>query len=102
MYKIIEEYNDSYHRTIGKKPILADYSVLTDTFETNLKVLRFKVADRVRITKCKKTFCKIYINKWFQGILVIDSVFKTDRWAYKVKDLYGEKTIRSFYEKECC
>ena len=102
MYKIIEEYNNSYHRTIGKKPIVADYSVLTDKFETKLKALQFKVADRVRSTKFKKTFCKVYINKCFQGIFAIDSVFRTARWAYKVKDLYREKTIRSFYEKECC
>ena len=61
MYKIIEEYNNSYHRAIGKKPILADYSVLTDKFETNLKALKFKVADRIRITKCKKTFSKEYL-----------------------------------------
>ena len=27
------------------------------------------------------------------------SVLKTDHW-YKIKDLIGEKTIRSFYEKE--
>ena len=29
---------------------------------------------------------------------MIDSVLKTDHW-YKIKDLIGEKTIRSFMKK---
>ena len=33
-------------------------------------------------------------------IFVIDSAFKTSLWTYKIKDLNGEKIIRSFYEKE--
>ena len=34
--KLVDEHNNSYHRSNGKKPIEADYSVLTKKIETNL------------------------------------------------------------------
>ena len=46
---IVDKYNNTYHRSFGKKPILANYSVLTEQIETNYKVPKFKVGDRVRI-----------------------------------------------------
>ena len=49
--KLVDEYNNTYHRSIGKKSIDADYSALTEEIETNPKAPKFKVRDRVRITK---------------------------------------------------
>ena len=43
-----------------KKPIDADYSVLNEETKTNPKAPKFKVGDRVRITKCKNIFRKGY------------------------------------------
>ena len=39
-----------------KKPIDADYSALTDENESSHKVPKFKIDDRVRITKNKNIF----------------------------------------------
>ena len=39
--QLVDEYNDTYHRSIDKKPIDADYSVLTEKFETNIKSFKF-------------------------------------------------------------
>ena len=83
-----------------KKPINADYSALTEKNETNLKAPKFKVNDRVRITKYKNIFSKGYTENWSREIFIIDSVLKTNPWTYKIKDLNGEKIIGSFYEKE--
>ena len=44
----------------GKNPINADYSALTEKIETNPKLLKFKVGNRVRITKYKNIFSKGY------------------------------------------
>ena len=49
--KLVNQYNNTYHDTINKKPINADYSTLTEKLETNSKVPKFKVNGRVRITK---------------------------------------------------
>ena len=48
--KLVDEYNNTYHRSIGKKPIDADYTALTEEIETVTKAPKFKVSDRVRIT----------------------------------------------------
>ena len=48
--KLVDEYNNTYHRFIGKKPIDAHFSGFSQEFETNHKVSKFKVGDRVRIT----------------------------------------------------
>ena len=58
--KLVDQYNNTYHHSINKKPINADYSALTEKIKTNLKAPKFKVNDRVRITKYKNIFSKDY------------------------------------------
>ena len=55
--KIVDQYNNTYHHSINKKPINADYSALTENIETNPK---FKVNDKVRLSKFKNIFSKGY------------------------------------------
>ena len=54
--KLIDEYNSTYHNSIGKKYVNAYYSALNEKIETNLKSSRFKVDERIRITKYKNIF----------------------------------------------
>ena len=49
--KFVNQYNNTYHHSINKKSINADYSALTENIETNPKAPKFKVTERVRITK---------------------------------------------------
>ena len=91
MNKLVGQYNNTYHRSINKKPINADCSALTENIETNNKAPKFKVNDRVRITKYKNIFSKGYTENWSRVIFVIDSVLKTNPWTYKIKDLNWEK-----------
>ena len=56
----MDQYNNTYHHSINKKPINANYSALTGKIETNHKLPKFKVNDRVRITKYKNVFSKGY------------------------------------------
>ena len=58
--KLVDQYNNIHHHSINKKPINADYSALTEKIETNSRALKFKVNDRVRITKYKNIFSKDY------------------------------------------
>ena len=85
LYKLVHQYNNTYHNSINKKLINADYSVLTEKIETNFKTPKFKVNDRVRITKYKNIFSKGYIENWSREIFVTDPVLKTNPWTYKLK-----------------
>ena len=62
--KLVDQYNNTYHHCIDKKPINADYSALTEKNETNLKAPKFKVNDIVRISKYKNIFSKGYTENW--------------------------------------
>ena len=56
---IVDEYNNTYHKTIEMKPIY----IKNDSFgeyneESNEKDPKFKVGDYVRISKYKNIFAK--------------------------------------------
>ena len=98
--KLVDHYNNTYHHSINKNRINADYSALNEKIETNPKASKFKVNDRVRITKYKNIFSESYTENWSREIFIINSVLKTNPWTYKLKNLNGEKIKGSFYEKE--
>ena len=58
--KLLDEYKNTYHHSINKKPINNDYSDLTEKIETNCKAPKFQVTDRDRITMYKKIFSEGY------------------------------------------
>ena len=100
MNKLVDQYTNTYHHSINKKPINADYSTLTEKIETSLKAPKFKVNDRVRITKYRSILRKVYTGNGSREIFLMDFVLKSSPWTYKIKDINGEKIKRSFYEKE--
>ena len=96
----MDHFSNTYHHSINKKPINTGYSASTGNNESNPKAPKFKVKDRVRITKYKNIFSKVYTKNWSREIFIINSVLKNNHWTYKTKDLNGEKIISSFYEDE--
>ena len=89
--KIADKYNNSYHHSVGKKPIDADYFVLTEEIETHPKARKFKVSGRARFIKYKNISSKCYTNIWWTEIFMIGSVLRPNPWIFKTKDLNGEK-----------
>ena len=100
MNKSVDQYNNTYHHSINTNPINADYSPSIEKIETNPKTRKFKVSNRVRITKYNSIFSKGYTENWSRKILIIDFVCKINPWTYKFKDLNEEKIIRIFHGKE--
>ena len=100
MNKLVDQCNNTYHHSVNKKPIDADYSAFTEKIKTNSKVPKFKVNDRVRITMYKNNFSKGCSENYSRQMFIIDSVLKTNHWTYKIKDLNGEKIIGNCYETE--
>ena len=43
--KLLDQYDNTYHHSINKKPINSDYSALTEKIETNYIAPKFKVND---------------------------------------------------------
>ena len=98
---IVNEYNDTYHRTIKMKPVdIKDNAYINFIKEVNDKDSKLKVGDHVRSSKYKKLFAKGYTPNWSEEIFVIREVKNTVLWTYVVNDLNGEKIIGTFYEKE--
>ena len=68
--------------------------------EHNEKYSRFKVGDRVKISKFKNIFAKGYTPNWSRGIFIVDKINDTVPYTYNLKDLIGEEIIGSFYDRE--
>ena len=62
MIKLEHQYHNTYHHSINKGPINADYSALTEKIETNPKVRKLKFNGRVRITKYKNILVKVTLK----------------------------------------
>ena len=97
---IVNEYNNTKHSTIKMKPIDVKNNKRVYIDEHNEKDSRFKVGDRVRISKFKNIFAKGYTPNWSKQIFIVDKINDTVPYTYNIKDLNGEKVIGSFYHKE--
>ena len=68
----INEYNNTYHRTIKMKPIVDKDGTYFDSIkEVNDKDPKFKVSDHVRTSKYKNIFAKGYTPNWSEELFVI-------------------------------
>ena len=99
---VVNKYNNTKHSTIKMKPIdVRDNNnkrVYID--EHNKKRSRFKVGDRVRISKFKNVFAKGYTPNWSKEIFIVDKINDTVPYTYNLKDLNDEQIIGSFYDQE--
>ena len=98
---IVNEYNNTYHRTIKIKPVdVKDNTYIGFKKEVNDKDPKFKVGNHVRISKYKNIFAKGYTPNWSEEVFVIKKVKNTVPWTYVINDLNGEEIIGIFDEKE--
>ena len=67
---IVNEYNNTYHRTIKMKPVdVKDNTYIGFKEEVIDKGLKFKVGDHVRISKFKNIFAKGRTPNWSEEVL---------------------------------
>ena len=98
---IVNEYNNTYYRTIKMKPIdVKDNTYINIGKEVNDKDPKFKFGDHIRIPKYKNIFAKGYTPNWSEEIFVINEIKNTIPWTYVINDINGEEIIGTFYEKE--
>ena len=72
---IVNEYNNTYHRTIKMKPIdVKDNTYINIGKEANDKDAKFKVGDHVTISIYKNIFTKGCTPNWSEEIFVIKTL----------------------------
>ena len=97
---IVNEYNNTYHRTIKIKPVDVKSNYFAEyNEESNEKDPKFKVGDHGRISKYKKVFAKGYAANCSEEIFVLKRIKNTVPWTYIISDLNREGIIGNFYEK---
>ena len=98
---LVNKYNNTKHSTIKMKPIdVEDNNKRVYVDEHNEKDSRFKVGDRVRISRYKDIFAKGYTPNWSKEIFIVDKLNDTVPYTYNLKDLNDEEIIGSFHDKE--
>ena len=104
---LVEKYNNSYHHSIKCTPIEAQKLANREMIFTNLygkkttkPLPKFKIGDRVRITKKKTIFDKGFTPNWTDEIFTISEIKPTVPVTYTIKDVKGEQLGGSFYEQE--
>ena len=105
--KILEQYNNTKHSSIKMTPIEASkkknestvYFNLYDDVEQLSSKPKFKIGDKVRISKYKrKVFDKDYTVNWTEEIFLTDKIQSTNPITHRLKDLNNEEIQESFYE----
>ena len=107
--KILKQYNDTKNSSIKMTPTEASKKSNKGTVYFNLygdmkqvtSKPKFKVGDKVRISKYKRNvFDKGYTPNWTEELFIIDKIQYTNPITYQLKDLNNEEIKGSFYEPE--
>ena len=100
---IVNEYNNTYHRTIKMKPIdVKDNTYIDFKKDTNDKNPIFKVGDHVRISKYKNIFAKGYMPNWLEEIIIIKKIKNTVPWTHVLNYLkMVKKLLVPFMNMNC-
>ena len=109
---LIQSYNKSYHRSIKCTPISITPSTDQNKIFYNLYKYRkddgdkseikinYKIGDKIRISKTKRTFEKGYTPNFTIEIFTIEKILPTVPTTYVIKDLQNEVITGTFYEQE--
>ena len=98
---IVNEYNNTYHRTIKMKHVdIKDNIYIDFRKEVNDKDPKFKIGDHVRISKSKNIFAKGYMPNWSEEVFVVSKIKNIAPWTYVINDLNGDEIIGISYEQE--
>ena len=96
----VDEYNNTYRRTIKMKPIdVKSDSSAEYNEESNRKDPKFKIGDHVRVSNHKSIFAKGYTPNWSEEVFVISKIKNTVRWTYIINYLNSEEIVGSFMKK---
>ncbi|KAL4091148.1 hypothetical protein QTP88_025885 [Uroleucon formosanum] len=100
---LINEYNNSKHRTIGMTPVEADGNPTSVEIKQRKIINRknkFNIGDNVRISTYKGVFTKGYLPIWSTEIFKIVKINDTLPITYQLQDYIGRPIAGCFYSEE--
>lgn len=103
---LVHSYNHTHHRSIGMTPV--SVSLENEEFvrkrlygqKKKPMIWKYKVGDKVRISKTRIAFKKGYLPSWTDELFTIFARIPSDPITYEITDLSGEKVKGKFYEQE--
>ena len=101
----LASYNESYHRSIGMRPIDVSNSdedqIWQKLYGENHATQNDKFVDKkVRISKVKGVFDKGYIPNWSEEHFHVKKAINSRKPVYKLTDDLGEEISGQFYKEE--
>ena len=112
---MVEAYNNSFHRSIGRAPTSVDQSnvsvvknklfgvnyLTSGVIESDYSVkFVFNIGDYVRGVVDKKKFEKGYTPNWSKGVYIISMLNPSNPATYKIKNLDGREIDWLYYKEE--
>ena len=110
---LVDEYNASFHRSIGMAPRDVHpsnevkvwhtlYKPYLEKKDKSKKKEAFKVGDRVRISQARRPFKKGYLPQWTEEVFEVTDVVHDSLGpvTYKLKELDGTAIGGTFYTQE--
>ena len=106
---LVHAYNNSIHRSIGMTPAAVNPNNESILWEKQYKKhiqqrkspqYKFKIGDKVRLSKLRRIFKKGYLPKWTDEYFAVIDQIATNPPVYKIIDLNGEILDGAFYKQE--
>lgn len=107
LQEIVHSYNHSVHSSLGIRPVdvtsenqeaLWQQQYNSDTPDSSETVFKFRVKDKVRISKYSTVFTKSYLPLWSQEVFTISKRHNTIPPVYSIQDDSGSIVQSTFYE----
>ena len=101
----VRSYNDSYHRSIGMAPSAVNGANQETVWQRLYGhdgggTPKYRVGDRVSISKAKRHFEKGYMANWTEELFTIVDAHRSDPPVYRLVDWHGDSLDGTFYEPE--
>ena len=101
----VRSYNKTYHRSIGMAPSEVNGTNQESVWQRLYGhegggTPKFRIGDRVRISKAKRHFEKGYMANWTEELFTIIDAHRSDPPVYRLVDWHGDTLDGTFYEPE--
>ena len=99
---IVDEYNNTYHKSIKMKPIdVKNSTYINIDKEVNDNDPKFKFGDHLRASKYKNIFAKDYTPNWSEEIFVIKGIKKQFHGLMFLMILMVKKLLEHSVKMNC-
>ena len=99
----VRSYNKTYHRSIDIAPSEVNGTNQESVWQRLYGhegggTTKFRIGDRIRISKAKRHFEKGYMANWTEELFTIVDAHRSDPPVYRLVDWHGDTLDGTFYE----